>query len=94
MERNWGRKPELQDITSETKATSSTYGSTDKAVINFFRADNPEIIWNFNTAPTSNSTGKTFYGLFCEVWSIYCRVLDCDIFTIFLSGTKNTYRDV
>ena len=24
-----GRKPELQDITSETKATSSTYGSTD-----------------------------------------------------------------
>lgn len=30
-----GRKPELQDITSETKATSSTYGSTDKAVINF-----------------------------------------------------------
>ena len=61
-----GRKPELQDITSETKATSSTYGSTDKAVINFFRADNPEIIWNFNTAQTSNSTGKTFYGLFAK----------------------------
>ena len=48
-----GRKPELQDITNETKATNSSYGGTDNVVINFFRVDNPEIIWNFNTAPTS-----------------------------------------
>lgn len=61
-----GRKPELSDITNETKTTNSSYGTMDNKVINFFRANNPEIIWNFNTAPTSNGTAKTFYGLFAK----------------------------
>ena len=58
------RKPELMDITNETKSTNSRT-SPDRNVINFIQKNNPEIIWSYNTTPSyPTSSGNTFYSLF------------------------------
>lgn len=64
------RKPDLMDITGETKATNSTTGYSDSGISNFIRADNSEIIWNFNPVASSGTT-KTFYNLFYSYGTAY-----------------------
>lgn len=63
------RNPDLMDITNETMAADG-YNS-DSDVSNFIRASNPEIIWNFNTAPTSSGSTNTYYGLFYSYGTAY-----------------------
>lgn len=64
------RKADLMDITSETRASASkTY--SDATVSNFVRMDNPEIIWSYNTVPSSSGGGNTFYSLFYAYGSAY-----------------------
>ncbi|MDY4043803.1 MAG: RagB/SusD family nutrient uptake outer membrane protein [Marinifilaceae bacterium] len=63
------RKPDLLDISNETKAANSTY--SDAAIPNFIRIDNPEIIWNFNTAPSSSGSGSTYYSLMYAYGTAY-----------------------
>jgi tetratricopeptide (TPR) repeat protein len=64
-------QPALCDITSQTMATKKYSYTLSKDVANFFTTSNPEIIWNFNTAPSYNSSGYTFYGLFSSYGSGY-----------------------
>ena len=63
------RHTELMDITNETMAADGYYADED--VSNFIRVDNPEIIWNFNTAPTTSGSTNTYYGLFYTYGTAY-----------------------
>ena len=64
-------KPDLMDITSETKATNSMTGYSDSGISNFIRTNNPEIVWSFNEIPSSSGSGKTFYSLFYSYGTAY-----------------------
>ena len=63
------RNPALMDITNEVMAADGFY--SDEDVSNFIRVDNPEIIWNFNVAPSASGSTNTFYGLFYTYGTAY-----------------------